>query len=242
MQDSGESFRDRLEKAKADRVHVDFVDIELTPISDGLFVRISPLSIDDYSLYGSLMRNESYSEWALIIASCKDRDNNRAFDVSDIPYLESVGGGLRHLLMVPALELSGSGDDSFTIAKAKLVEDPFYDFCFDLMHGPYQGKSLSEVRALPMSELLEWKLRYDRCPWGPKIDHLKHAQLCMLNGYKGMKIENYQFDKTHEIAKKLKWDIEGKEELDSDHREEEAIKQADFLSNMKAKYGSTKRK
>ena len=89
-----------------------------------------------------------------------------------------------------------------------------------------------------MHEILEWHDRFSRCPWGPKAEHLRHVQMASLNGYKGMKIKDFNHNSTHEKREELRIELYGIEgsELTKDQAEENAQMQAEWAKTLKAMY------
>lgn len=227
-------FRDRLEDAKKSRGLTN-ERVDLPEISEDAYVTFKAISVDDFFDYSLISKTED--KWGLIIVAAKLDDGSRAFELGDIEFLNSLGVGVYNRLLTAAVENSGITHGQRILDKAKLIEVPYYDFCFTLMEGPYRGTSLEYVRSLPMSEIIEWHMRYERSPWGSYIDNLKHYQACSLHVSKNR--DAFKIDKSHEIMKKLRIDVLGLEGQEI-NREENAQEQAGFLAKLRAKFGSTK--
>jgi len=93
-----------------------------------------------------------------------------------------------------------------------------------------------------MQEIIEWKMRWNRCPWGPKIDDRRNRQLVSLlaGQYSDLDTSNWHFDKTEDIKHEIK-----REEANVAYNEaidmEENIKwQHEQLAALAKKHGKKK--
>lgn len=232
-----ESFKVRLDRAKEGYYSGSSAKVDLPELGDDMYVFARAMSFNDYAKYVEMYDRLKDHFWPIIIASCKLEDGSYAFGESDIEFLESLGYDFRRRLYQRVIAVCGITSDDTLIAKANLIEVPYYDFLFTLIHGPYNGKTLAEVKELPISEIKEWQMRYDRCPWGPTVEHMRHYHLCCLQSSGKGKKDVFNLDKTHKILKNLRSDVLGLSMLDEMNSQEMAQKQQNFLLNIKAKYG-----
>ena len=87
-----------------------------------------------------------------------------------------------------------------------------------------------------MRDIQEWWLAYRRCPWGPRIDDLRHIQLMRVQTTAEFDVEQLRLDKTNSIAEQLKRDIAGVKHNEAINQEANAVMQAGWLANLKKKY------
>ena len=83
-------------------------------------------------------------------------------------------------------------------------------------------------------------MRYDRCPWGPKADAIRHFHMGCLTSSAETNKDIFKMDKTYDIMSQLQRDIAGVGHNEAIDKEAEAQKQADWLVNMSAKHSKKK--
>ena len=92
------------------------------------------------------------------------------------------------------------------------------------------------MRSLPHRDVVEWKLRYDRCPWGPKADAKRHFHIGCLTSSSDIDKSIFQMDKTYEYMERLQRDIAGVGRNEAIDKEANAQMQAERLIEMQKRH------
>lgn len=105
-----ETLKDKIARAKNKPVNFYSHTIKANEIEEGLELKIYPVKESEYASFETLWDKESLVI-ALMIFCLRDDDGAKLFSIKDKKFLDGLGHGFASKVCLPAIEMSGIGED-----------------------------------------------------------------------------------------------------------------------------------